>query len=104
MEECLGELVSDLRLSFGVDGLEWGQELNAHGRVIICKGIVNAHILKVPSDMGVKETLNLFEVELRVDKDCPNVCFDHIREALQVFGQTFYTNCKQPEIPSEGSL
>lgn len=53
-----------------------------HGRVVVGKGIVDGHILKEPSDMGVKETLNLFEVEFRIDEDCPYVSFNHIGKAL----------------------
>lgn len=57
--------------------------------MVIGKGIVDGHILKEPLDMGIKETLDFFKVELRVNEDCPNVSFNYIGKALQVFCQIF---------------
>lgn len=67
--------------------------------MVIGKGIVDAHILEEPSDMGIKETLNFFKVELRVDEDCPNVGFNYIGKALQVLRQIFETKDNQSKLP-----
>ena len=80
------------------------QGRKTYGRVVIGKGIVDAHILKEPSDVVIKETLNFFEVELRVDEYCPNVSFNYIGKALQVFCQILQMVGKQLALPSEGFL
>lgn len=72
--------------------------------MVIGKGIVDAHILKEPSDVVIKETLNFFEVEFRVYENCPNVSFNYIGEALQVLCQTLQMDGKQLALPSEDFL
>jgi hypothetical protein len=49
-----------------------------YGWVIVCEGVVDSHVFKEPSDMLVKEALDFFKIELRVDKDCTYVCFNNI--------------------------
>ena len=44
-----------------------------YGGMIVCKGVINAHILEVPSNMRIKEALNLLEVELRIDENGSDV-------------------------------
>lgn len=76
---------------FVVSGSKTGYELEmgvrrsgqTHSGVVVGKSIVDFHILKEPSDMVVEKSLNLLEVELGIDEDCPNVSFNYIGKALK---------------------
>lgn len=50
--------------------------------MIICKGIVDAHVLKEPANMSFKEPFYLFVIILRVNKDSANVSFYNVGKSL----------------------
>lgn len=54
----------------------------AYCGMIICKGIVDAHILKEPANMSFKESFYLFVIILRVNKDSANVSFNNVGKSL----------------------
>lgn len=55
--------------------------------MIVCKSVVNAHVLKIPADVFLKKSLNFAEVEFRVDKNCAKVGFKNVWETLCSIGQ-----------------
>ena len=60
-----------------------GERERVYCRVIICVGIINAHVFKEPFDMLIEETLNLSVIELRVDKQGTNVRLHDIGKSLE---------------------
>jgi len=52
---------------------------SSYCRMIVCKGIVNGHILEEPADMLVEEALDFLEAVLRVHEDSADVRLNHVR-------------------------
>jgi hypothetical protein len=46
--------------------------------MVVGKGVINTHVLKKPTDMGVEESLNFSVVELGVDEYCTYVGFEDV--------------------------
>ena len=57
-------------------------EKETYGRVSVRKGVINAHILKKPPNVGLEESLNFLKIELRIDEYCAKVGFKNVRETL----------------------
>ncbi len=58
-----------------------------YGWVVVCKGVVDAHIFEEPSDVHVEEALHFLVIELGVDKEGADVRFDNVRQTLRRIGQ-----------------
>lgn len=60
-------------------------EGRAYRWVIVCKCVIDAHVLKVMSNVGFEKSFDFFEVEFRIDKYGANIGFDYVGKALQKF-------------------
>lgn len=50
--------------------------------MVICKGVIEGDVLKIPFNVCVKKLLNHFEVKVGVNEYGPNICFDYVGKTL----------------------
>ena len=61
-----------------------GELCSSYCRMVVCKGIVNGHILEEPADMLVEEALDFLEAVLRVHEDSADIRLDYVRQSLKL--------------------
>lgn len=49
-------------------------DVDTYRWVLVCKGVVNAHVLKVLFEISLEEILYHLKTEIRIDEYCPDIC------------------------------